>query len=237
MRLGTLLLLTGCAVWMLLNTLPADTPESVNPSESALEPPRTNKSLRPTEGATPQPEVMPQAQSEHSNSSIMDSETPEKSEIPPVPIVPMPQPETFRVSVHTDVDGYPVMARLTIEAIGLELPVIAEFSDDALKTAPCLYAGPGTPKDVGNIVVVGHNYQDDSHFGKLDELEVDVLVRLTDDCGEIYDYEVYSMETIAPDQAEALADYEGERSLSLITCTTSGKNRLLVKCRQARDLR
>lgn len=31
-----------------------------------------------------------------------------------------------------DVDGYPVIARLTIEAIGLELPVIGELSNDTL---------------------------------------------------------------------------------------------------------
>lgn len=38
------------------------------------------------------------------------------------------------------------------------------------------------------------------------------------------------METIAPDQVAALDEYEGEYGLTLITCTTGGKNRL-VKCR------
>lgn len=129
------------------------------------------------------------------------------------------------------------MGWLAIEAIGLELPVIEELSDEALKTAPCLYAGPGSPEDAGNIVIVGHNYQDDSHFGKLDELEAGTAVRLTDMYWEVYDYEIYDIQVIAPDGVAALEVYEGNHGLALITCTTVGENRLLVKCRMTGDTR
>ena len=44
-----------------------------------------------------------------------------------------PKPEPSRTPVLEDVGGYPVMARLAIEEIGLELPVIAQLSDEALK--------------------------------------------------------------------------------------------------------
>ena len=107
----------------------------------------------------------------------------------------------------TDVDGYPVIARLTIEAIGLELPLIGELSNDTLKTAPCLCAGLSLPEDAGSAV------------------------QLTDQYGEVYDYEVYSTETIAPDQIAALEVCVGARGLALIICTDGGKNRLLVKCK------
>lgn len=157
----------------------------------------------------------------------------------PVSATPQPeathQPEPPRVPVLEDVGGCPVMARLAIEEIGLELPVIAELSDEALKTAPCLYAGPSIPEDAGNIVIVGHNYRNDSHFGRLDELGTGAAVRLTDRYGEVYDYEIYDIQTIAPDETYALEDYEGEHGLALITCTTSGKNRLLVKCRMTSE--
>lgn len=128
------------------------------------------------------------------------------------------------------------MARLEIVDIGLELPVIADLSDEALKTAPCLYAGPGTPEDAGNIVIVGHNYRGDAHFGRLDELEAGAAVRLTDLYGEVFDYEIYGIQIIAPDEIAALDDYEGEHGLALITCTMGGKNRLLVKCRMTSEL-
>ena len=122
-------------------------------------------------------------------------------------------------------------ARLSIEALALELPVIAEVSDAALEVAPCLYAGPSSPEYDGNIVVTGHNYRNDAHFGRLDELKEGDIVLLTDRYGEAFRYEVYDMETIAPDEVSALEDYEGTRALSLLTCTTGGRDRLLVRCR------
>ena len=198
---GALALLAGCAVWAGLHALTSGEPEAV-----VITPP-----------SSPQAMVLPE-----------QSELPESAASQPEAT---PTAEPPRVPVLEDADGYPVMARLEIEAIGLELPVIAELSDDALKTAPCLYAGPSTPQDAGNIVIVGHNYRGDSHFGRLNELEKGAAVRLTDKYGEDFEYEVYDIQIIAPDGVAALEDYEGERGLSLITCTESGENRLLLKCR------
>lgn len=206
--LGALVLLAGCAAWAGLNDLPASELEAAVISPSS-----------------PQAIAMP--------------ESPEPSKLPasaaPQPET-MPTPEPSRVPVLEDVGGYPVMARLEIAAIGLELPVIAELSADALKTAPCLYAGPSTPQDAGNIVIVGHNYLSDTHFGRLDELEEGAAVRLTDKYGEEFEYEVYDIQTIAPDGVAALEDYEGEHGLSMITCTEGGENRLLLKCRLTSDM-
>ena len=50
-----------------------------------------------------------------------------------------------------------------------------------------------------------------------------------DKYGDFTDYEVYDMETVASDQAEALEKYEGEYGLTLITCTAGGESRLLVR--------
>ena len=102
------------------------------------------------------------------------------------------------------------------------------------------YAGPSSPDFPGNIVIVGHNYRDDSHFGRLDELEIGSIVRLMDKYGDFTDYEVYDMETVASDQAEALEKYEGEYGLTPITCTAGGESRLLVRAvnpETARDKR
>lgn len=208
--LGTLLLLAGCAIWAGFLAFDANAPEP--PAAPLPEVTHQQSEAPPLPlAATPQPETLPQSET-----------TPQ----------PEPSPVESRARVLEDVAGRPVMGRLTIEAIGLELPVFAEYDYDALATAPCLYAGPGSPQDAGNIAIVGHNYRNGSQFGKLDELEAGETVRLMDVYGETYEYEVYSMETIAPNQTAALEDYEGEHALALITCTEDGENRLLVKCKQ-----
>lgn len=130
------------------------------------------------------------------------------------------------------VEGYPVIARLQIEALSLDLPVIGTLSDAALKVAPCLYTGPSSPEYPGNIVITGHNNRDNSHFGRLDELEVGNIVQLSGPDGIEYRYEVYDVATIGPEDVAALEEYEGDYGLSLITCADKGKNRLLVRCRQ-----
>lgn len=148
--------------------------------------------------------------------------------VPPAarPEAAMPPPVVLE-----DMEGYPVIARLTIERLSLELPVLAEVGDAALKVAPCLFAGPSSPTYPGNIVITGHNYRDKSHFGRLSELEKDDAVILMDKYGEVFCYEVYETLTIGPGDIEALETYEGEYGLALVTCADRGKNRLLVRCR------
>jgi LPXTG-site transpeptidase (sortase) family protein len=143
-----------------------------------------------------------------------------------------PMPPTV---VLEDIGGYPAALLLTIEALSLELPVIAELGEAALKVAPCLYAGPPSPAYPGNIVITGHNYRDKSHFGRLDELEKGDAVLLMDKYGESFRYEVYDILTIGPEDIAALEEYEGEHGLALVTCADRGKNRLLVRCRVSVD--
>lgn len=136
------------------------------------------------------------------------------------------------VTVPEDAQGYAVIGVLTIDKLEFQMPVIGEVSDAALEVSPCLYAGPPSPEYAGNIVITGHNYRNDSHFGRLDELTVGDIVRLSDKAGYEYSYEVYEIETIGPNEVDAFDDYEGEYSLSLVTCADNGENRLLVRCRQ-----
>lgn len=150
---------------------------------------------------------------------------------------PTVQPETeptpsAPVPVLEDVGGYPVIAKLVIESLSLDLPVIGEVSDAALKVSPCLYMGPSSPAYPGNIVIVGHNNRNKTHFGHLNELKAGSTVLLSDKYGTEYRYEVYDTETIGPNEVDALEIYEGEYGLALVTCADQGKNRLLVRCRR-----
>jgi sortase A len=132
--------------------------------------------------------------------------------------------------VLQDVDGYSVVAKLTIPRLELELPVLAECSDAALKVSVCRLTGPLQPGDAGNLVLTGHNYRSGAHFGRLDELEAGDEVTLMDVWGTEYQYLVSETVTIKPDDIEALSTYEGARALALLTCTQRANRRLLVRC-------
>jgi LPXTG-site transpeptidase (sortase) family protein len=131
--------------------------------------------------------------------------------------------------LETELQGYTVIARLDIEKLGLQLPVLSKWSTKALKVSVCYYSGPAPGED-GNLVITGHNYRSGAHFGKLDKMEAGDTVTLTDVEGNTYEYKVYKTELIKPDNPKALDKTKYDNELTLLTCEARGNRRLLVRC-------
>ena len=138
-------------------------------------------------------------------------------------------PEVDPKDALVSVPGYDVIGKLRIEKIGVELPIISKTTTNALKVSVCWYSGalPGQP---GNMVITGHNYKSGAHFGKLDQLKRDDEIVFDGPDGKVYRYRVVEMETVTPDNAAALDKDEGEYTLTLLTCASSGNRRLIVRC-------
>lgn len=130
----------------------------------------------------------------------------------------------------TGEDG--VIGILEIPELDEELPIIGQWSYKLLKISICRYKGPD-PNEDGNLVLIGHNYKNGSHFGRLNKLSVGSELYLTNaSTGERLRYVVYQIKSIAPDAFSALKSYEGDAGLTLMTCKDNGTNRLLVRCEQ-----
>jgi len=130
----------------------------------------------------------------------------------------------------TGEDG--VIGILEIPELDEELPIIGKWSYKLLKISICRYKGPG-PNEEGNLVVIGHNYKNGSHFGRLDELSVGSEVYLTDSAtGTRVRYEVYQIKSIEAGAFSELNTYRGDCGLTLLTCKDNGTNRLIVRCEQ-----
>ncbi len=125
-----------------------------------------------------------------------------------------------------------VIGILEIPELNEELPIIGKWSYKLLKISVCRYKGPD-PLEDGNLVIIGHNYKNGSHFGRLSDLSVGSEVFLTNAAtGERVRYEVYQIKSIASDAFSALKTYQGDAGLTLMTCKDNGTNRLLVRCEQ-----
>lgn len=112
---------------------------------------------------------------------------------------------------------------LSIPALELELPVMADWSDERLKTAPCRYAGSAAG---GDLVIAGHNYT--RHFGRLNCLEPGEPVYFTGMDGTVYSYRVAAVEILEATAVEEMTS--GDYALTLFTCTYSGQSRIAVRC-------
>ena len=118
--------------------------------------------------------------------------------------------------------GYAIDGILSIPALGLELPVLADYSDPLLKLSPCVYEREG---EGGRMVSAGHNYR--SHFGRLEQLAVGETLTYTPLEGEETRFAVTAVTQIAQDDRPGLE--EGEWDLTLLTCNLDMSRRILVR--------
>ena len=121
------------------------------------------------------------------------------------------------------VNGYDCIGVLSIPVLELELPVLADWSNEKLKAAPCLYHGSYYEAD---FVIAAHNYT--SQFGRLSKLEPKDLILFTNVSGKVRCYEVVLLETLPADATEEMITSGFD--LSLYTCTLGGGSRVTVRC-------
>ena len=120
-------------------------------------------------------------------------------------------------------DGYEYAGYIEIPVLGLKLPVMSEWDYNRLKLAPCRQFGSSRTDD---LVIAGHNYK--RHFGYLKNLSAGDTVTFTDMDGILNTYRVAKIETLDPNQVDAVQN--SGYALVLYTCTISGKTRTAVFC-------
>ena len=123
------------------------------------------------------------------------------------------------------VDGHAYIGYLSIPALDIELPVMAEWSYPNLKTAPCRYTGNLYEN---NLVIAAHNYA--SHFGRIGSLKAGDELIFTDMKGEQHSYAVCELEQIPGTAVEQMQFGSAENwDLTLFTCTLNGQSRVTVR--------
>ena len=143
-------------------------------------------------------------------------------------VVLQPELDPDQPMTEVELDGWNYIGYLSIPSIGLNLPVMSEWSYAGLKIAPGRYSG-STYAD--NMVVCAHNYA--KHFSPITWLAEGAEVYFTDMDGMRWSYEVSAVETIQPTQIEKMTEKTEDSEnwdLTLFTCTTGGSARCAVRC-------
>ena len=120
-------------------------------------------------------------------------------------------------------DGYEYVGYVEIPILGLKLPVMSEWDYTRLKVAPCRQFGSSRTDD---LVIAAHNYE--SHFGRLKDLSAGDTVTFTDMEGIVNTYCVEKIETLNPNEVDAVQN--SGYDLVLYTCTKGGQTRVTVFC-------
>ncbi len=131
-------------------------------------------------------------------------------------------PSAFEMT-EVEIDGYAYIGYLSIPALELELPIMADWDNSRLQIAPCRYTGSVRGE---NLVIMAHNFV--SHFGGLSQLSEGDSVIFTDMDGITTNYQVVAQDILDPYAVEEMTS--GEFDLTLFTCTYGGQSRVTVYC-------
>ena len=124
--------------------------------------------------------------------------------------------------------GFNTVGTIRIPAINLSYPILEKATTKSIEVAVAVIYGPG-PNEIGNTVIVGHNYRNGAFFGSNDKLKLGDKVYIKDTSGRELKYNIYNIYTTSPDDGDyMIRDTNGKREVSLSTCTDNSKERLII---------
>lgn len=131
----------------------------------------------------------------------------------------------------SDGKAYDAIAYLNIPSLGIKYPVLSKTSEALMKVSLNKYWGPN-PNQVGNMCIVGHNYNDSRFFGKLNQIKIGAEIIITEMDGEALSYYVYETDMIDPYDTKCTSQKtNGRKEITLITCNYDGSQRFIAKAR------
>ena len=85
-----------------------------------------------------------------------------------------------------------VVGKIRIPALNLKYPIMQEQSVEALEIGVAVAYGPGV-NEIGNTVILGHNYRNGTFFAKIGKLSKGQSIFIKDQNGVEIEYEVYKV--------------------------------------------
>lgn len=129
--------------------------------------------------------------------------------------------------------GYQTVGKISIPKLEIEKYILAETTNESLKVAVTKVCGPKV-NEIGNFCISGHNYV--QTFGRLKELEIGDKIILTDTYNREVTYQVYKTYKVNPNDTSCLSqETNGEREVTLITCTLGAIKRNIIKAIEVYD--
>ena len=121
-----------------------------------------------------------------------------------------------------------VIGVLEIDSIKLHYPILSYSTVESLKVAPCRFAGP-MPNEVGNLCIAGHNYLDNSFFGKVSILNTGDEIKIYDLKGNMLKYNIYyKTEILNSDFSCTSQETNGKKMVTLMTCNSLKDTRIII---------
>ena len=129
-------------------------------------------------------------------------------------------------------NGFEVAGTIRIPKTDVSYPVLEDLSKSALENSVVLIYGAGL-NQVGNSVIIGHNYRNSQFFSNNKKLNAGDKVYIKDNTGSEKAYTIYSkFETTPEDTSFYQRDTNGKAEITLSTCTDDSSARLILLAKE-----
>lgn len=140
-------------------------------------------------------------------------------------------------SITAEKDNYDIknieigdeMAVIKIPSINLNTVVVHGMEKEYLNYYVCHFENSAMPGDLGNFSLAGHSsYIYNEVFNNLYKAKVNdeiIIETLNDE----FVYTITDIMEVSPERVDVLEQDMDKKELTIVTCTDSGKNRLIVK--------
>ena len=128
--------------------------------------------------------------------------------------------------------GFNVLGIIEIPKINMNYPILSETTDETMEISITKFWGNNV-NEVGNFTMVGHNFFDNTLFGRIDELKINDEIYLTDASGNMLKYGIFDKYIIDPNDTSCVKSVKKDtKEITLITCTEGRSKRLVIKARE-----
>ena len=149
------------------------------------------------------------------------------------------QQETNQGTIYKTKEGYQYkkIGNINIPKINVNYTILDGVTDSEKETEALLKISPtkfwgADPNEIGNFCIVGHNYRNTKFFSKVLNLINGDIIEITDSSGKTLRYSVYNKYEVVPEDLSCTSQLtNGQREITLITCTNDSKMRVIVKAR------
>ena len=133
----------------------------------------------------------------------------------------------------TKYKGFTVVGTIQIPGINLKYPILEQNTKKSLETSVVLMYSSNGLNEIGNSVVIGHNYRNGTMFSNVKKLEKGDIIYITDTFGRKVKYTIYNIyRTSGTDSEYITRNTNGKREISLSTCTDDSKARTIVLAKE-----
>ena len=127
--------------------------------------------------------------------------------------------------------GFEMLGTMEIPATNFSYPILAKVTPASIETAVAFQWGAGI-NQVGNSVIIGHNYRNGLFFSNNKKLNIGDKIYITDNAGTELTYTIYDkFETTPEDTSFYQRDTAGMPEVTLSTCTDDSSARLIILAR------